>query len=125
MGQIVKITCNSCKKEWERKTGCGILHADLARIAQLYPPQIGRKIREYGERTQFPLFDFGFRLSYCDFCSSVESVPVLEFEETGEVCIGRCPHCMQEVKLIGEVEQAECPACHEQALTSQETGLWD
>lgn len=125
VGQIVKITCTSCKAEWKCQTGCGILHADLARIAELYPPEAGREIREYARQTALPLFDFGYRLSYCASCNSIVGVPVLELEDRGGTYVGLCPQCLQETELIGQTETAECPVCRQRMLKSEVTGLWD
>ena len=90
MGQTVRIACTFCKAEWECKTGCGILHGDLNRVAGLYPPEQCRRIRGYAETTEFPLFDFGYRLSRCPHCSHVGSVPVLKLEEENAVYVGTC-----------------------------------
>lgn len=125
MGQIVKITCASCKTEWECRTGCGILHGDLNRVAGLYPPEQCRKIRNYAEATKFPLFDFGYRLSRCLHCKQIGSVPVLKLTDEHTACVGTCSQCMQEIELIEDIGLTECPVCHQKSLVEEPAGLWD
>ena len=125
MGQIVKITCASCKSEWKCKTGCGILHGDLERVAQLYLPEQCRKITDYAKQTEYPLFSFEYGLSWCPYCNHIGSVPVLRLEDENISYLGACEHCMKEVSLIDSLENVECPVCHRRKLTQEIDGMWD
>ncbi len=125
MGQIVKITCASCKSEWQCKTGCGILHGDLARVAQIYPPKQCQEIASYAEQTEYPLFSFGYRLCVCPHCGHIGSVPVLCLEEEEKTYVGACEQCMKEVGLIESLGTTECPVCRQRELTEEQTGMWD
>lgn len=125
MGQIIKITCTFCKTEWECKTGCGILHGDLTRVAELYPPGQCHSIRDYAETEQFPLFDFGYRLSRCLHCHHVGSVPVLKLPNEKETYVGVCRQCMKEIELLEDIRDTECPVCHHKGLKEEPAGLWD
>lgn len=125
MGQLVKITCTFCKSEWECKTGCGILHGDLNRVAGLYPPEQCRRIRDYAETTKFPFFQFGYRLSLCPHCKHIGSVPVLKLEAEDTAYVGACEQCMQEIELIEDSRNTECPVCHRKSLEEEPVGMWD
>lgn len=125
MGQIVKITCTACKSEWECKTGCGILHGDLNRVAELYPPEQCRRIRNCAKSTDLPLFEFGYQLSRCLHCGHVGSVPVLKLGAENTSCVGVCVQCMQEVELIEDIRETECPVCHRKSLKEEPAGMWD
>lgn len=126
MGEIVKISCTSCKAEWECMIGCGLQHGNLKRVADLYfPDDIKQKIEDYAARTEFPSFDFRFQLSYCAYCKSIESVPVLHLNETDTDYIGVCEKCGEKTELIENIEDTKCPVCQKTSLKSEDAGRWD
>ncbi|MCX4339808.1 MAG: hypothetical protein OSJ72_09205 [Lachnospiraceae bacterium] len=124
MGKMIKVTCTSCKGEWECMTGCGISHALLQDVVREFPQEIGDKIRkENGE--EFPIFDFGYQLSVCGDCRNAVSVPVLRFDEKDVEYMGPCPVCRGKAALVTDLEDAVCPVCGKKTLTAEETGSWD
>ena len=125
MGAIVKVTCSSCRAEWQCATGCGIMHGTLEPIAALYPENIQKEIRDCVGDTMFPLFHFGFQLACCEHCGSITSVPVLKFPEAQTEFVGNCGQCGQKTKLIEDIENVPCPTCHKESLSARETGMWD
>lgn len=127
MGEVIKVSCPSCQTEWECFIGCGLQHGDLNRIADIdaYSENDKREIKEYAMRTEMPLFDFHFQLSYCTHCNSIESVPVLHINEKDTDYIGVCEKCGEETKLIKSVSRMKCPVCRKEFLRSENVGLWD
>lgn len=106
--------------------GYGLQHGDLKRVVDLYyPDDIKREIENYAARTEFPLFDFRFQLSYCAHCKSIESVPVLHLDESNMDYIGTCEKCGEKTELIESIEDAQCPVCQKTSLKSEDIGLWD
>lgn len=125
MGAIVEITCTSCKAKWKRKTGCGIWHADLNEVANLYPENIKRKIKKYAEKIEFPIFDFEYRLSSCISCHNIQSIPVLHLRDDDIKYIGPCEQCGEKTELIDTIENTHCPICGKVSLKSKDIGQWD
>lgn len=125
MGVITKVTCASCGTEWQCHTGCGIMHGDLAQVADLYPDDIRNKIMAFAEENPFPWFDFKFQLSCCGHCGSIESVPLLMLGEGRTVFAGTCKQCGEPTQLIRNIKKAQCPICHKKTLSAEETGFWD
>lgn len=125
MGAIVNITCTSCGAKWERNIGCGMWHADLQKVAELYPENISRKIKKTATKMEFPIFDFEYQLSSCDLCHNIVSVPVLYIRDDQSKYIGACEQCGGEIELIDTIENTHCPICGKVSLQLEETGQWD
>lgn len=142
MGRLYKISCEKCKREWECRTGCGLMHGRLALAEEEFPEEIKRAIRAEVSKQSLDLFDFGYRIAVCGRCGNVVSVPVLKLLEREKVFVGLCPECEsvvpQEELWTGqpeesqdgqperqEIESHDCPACQEKALSIQPIGLWD
>lgn len=124
MGQIIKITCTACRSGWELRTGCGILHGDLMRVAALYPPEQCREIRSYANKEEYPLFSFGYQPAFCAHCNSMGSVPVLKLQDN-KTYVGTCGHCRKEVMLIEDLTKVRCPVCRHAKLQKERVGAWD
>lgn len=125
MGVRVKVTCRACKSEWDCRTGCGVMHGRLEKVAGLYPDGIQKAIMERAAQMEFPVYDFGYRLARCERCRAVVSIPALSFGSDGVEYAGTCAGCGQEADRMETVEQTQCPVCGEMALEQEETGLWD
>ncbi len=125
MGMIEKVTCTSCGARWECMTGCGIMHGELERVIKLFSENMQKDIMIHIGKSEFPLFDFGYQLAYCKHCGTIESVPVLKLPDCQKEYTGSCPTCGQRAELIEDIEQTPCPVCHKEALTAEETGMWD
>ncbi len=125
MGEIKKITCRSCGAGWECRTGCGMMHGKLERVAAVFPEDIKKEITGIAEKRDFVPFDFAYQLSYCEECQRIESVPVLCFLEEDRKYIGLCEQCGQKTELIGEEEKMQCPVCHGAFIETEEIGGWD
>lgn len=125
MGVIVKITCKSCKSEWQCRKGCGILHGQLENVKPLFPQEVRSALERYESGTKFPFFDFGYELACCEHCKSVESLAVIRLPELQTEYTGVCEECGQKTERIDHPEDARCPVCGEYALIEEETGLWD
>ncbi len=125
MGLIRKISCPTCGKSWEIKTGCGLQHSRLEVIADLYKTDMAQTIKQIAADNPFPRFHFEYRVAHCVQCQSIVSVPVLEVKPDGELFIGVCPECEGESVLIHDVQTSTCPMCHSKGLKCKETGHWD
>lgn len=125
MGEIVKVACSSCRADWQCITGCGIMHGTLESVVAIYPEDIRKEIKECVGDTMFPLYEFGFRLSHCEHCNSITSVPVLALPDIHKEFIGNCSKCGHKTELIGTLESIPCPVCHKESLSAKETGMWD
>lgn len=125
MGEIVKVTCSSCRADWQCITGCGIMHGTLESVTSIYPEDVRKEIRDCVGDTRFPLFDFGFRLARCGQCSSITSVPVLTFPDIHRKFVGSCGKCGHKTELIEDLESIPCPICHKESLSAKESGMWD
>ena len=63
MGGIIDVSCASCGKTWNCRTGSGIMHGELGAVKSLFPMEIRQKLDRYEAETELPLFDFGYRLA--------------------------------------------------------------
>lgn len=128
MGRIVKITCASCGHEWVNRVGCGLMHGNLGNIAGLFSEEESGIIRQYMAQNAYPVFDFAYRLAYCDQCESFVSAPVLELQDGFGRYIGSCKQCGRKIDIANIIEEADrvsCPVCDRMSLHLEETGLWD
>ncbi len=125
VGEIKRITCKSCGAGWECRTGCGIMHGKLDRVAALFPEDIEIEIAGIAKKTALVPFDFSYQLSYCKECQSIESVPVLWLLEEDREYIGRCGQCGQKIELIKAEDKMSCPVCHGGDLETEDIGGWD
>lgn len=128
MGRMLKITCKSCGAGWECRTGCGMQHGSLEKVADLYPEDMRKKIMEHAAGMEFPVYDFGYRPAYCRQCRAIVSVPVLAFGGGSAEYAGKCARCGHEAEPLADMEDIEkmlCPVCYEAALEKEEAGLWD
>ena len=125
MGVIIDVSCASCGKTWNCRTGSGIMHGELGAVKSLFPMEIRQKLDRYEAETELPLFDFGYRLAVCEHCKSVESVPVIKLLDKGAEYAGPCGKCGKGTELIENIGKARCPVCREASLSEEETGLWD
>lgn len=127
MGVIKKIKCRSCKADWHCRTGCGMMHANLADAAALYPTETAKEICD-SVTDEYPVFDFAYKLAHCTYCRDIIAVPVLMLgipeEETKEY-IGECEQCRKQVELIHDLSHTSCPVCEKNTLQEEEVGLWD
>lgn len=125
MGAIVMVSCKSCGAQWSCRTGCGMWHGDLDKVAPLFPKDTENAIRKWAAGSECPVFDFGFHLALCEGCGGVVSVPVLSFPECNARYVGACPNCEGEARLIEDLQRACCPVCGKKELNALETGRWD
>lgn len=142
MGRLYKISCKNCKREWECRTGCGLMHGRLAFVEEAFPEEIRRAIHADRSEQSLDLFDFGYQITVCRRCGNVVSVPVLKMIEQEKLFVGLCPECgdtiHQDELWTGqpgespdvqpgeqEVGPHVCPACQEETLSFQMTGVWD
>lgn len=124
MGEIRKITCKSCGRDWQVETGCGLRHGILENVVSSFPEKMRKGISDSVADMEFPLYDFSYQAAHCKYCCKIVSVPV--FTPMGKPdFVGGCPVCGHEVALIQNVEETICPVCGENALREEETGLWD
>lgn len=124
MGEIKRIVCASCKREWECRVGCGLSHALLKNVLCEFPEEIGDRVM-VGPKEEFPMFAFGYHISTCAGCGNVVSIPVLRLEEQNAEYAGPCPICGDTVSLITDIEEAACPVCKSRALQEETEGYWD
>ncbi|MDE7287428.1 MAG: hypothetical protein K2N55_11390 [Lachnospiraceae bacterium] len=125
MGELKKITCRSCGTEWECRTGCGMMHGRLEWVADLFPEDLKKKIKDYVGGRIFLPFTFSYELSYCKECQRIESVPVLRLYEDSKEYVGPCGQCGQKTELIEETGKTQCPVCRLAFLEIEDIGQWD
>lgn len=125
MGEIVKISCGSCKEEWQCTTGYGLRHARLQDVVSAFPAAVERDIVKTAGDEPFPVFEFGYRISVCRNCRSIVSVPVLKLTEADAGFSGVCPVCRRKTRLVLNPKRTSCPSCGKRTLRAEETGHWD
>ena len=146
MGRLYKISCKKCGREWEGTVGCGLMHGRLSFAEKAFPEETRRAIHAQIPEQSPGLFDFAYQLTGCRRCGNVVSVPVLKLTEGDKTFIGPCPECGETIGQDGlwteqldesPGEQSDgqsdgqgfgahtCPACREETLSFQMTGLWD
>lgn len=127
MGEIMKIRCRTCQKEWQCVTGCGLQHGKKENIIDAFQTDEQAKVAMWMEKSRIPLYDFRYQIAVCGFCNSLISVPVLRGIDDDGIFIGSCPSCGNQVRLpLSEtVSDITCPSCQHHTLTSEEIGYWD
>lgn len=125
MGVITNVACGACEAQWQCETGCGITHGEIGNIIPLFPKETAKEIEADIGTAAFPAFEFAYRLSVCEHCGSIESVPVLKLPDSGKEYAGVCRKCWKDTQLIEEIEDTPCPVCHKKALTMEDAGMWD
>ncbi len=124
MGEIRKITCQACGRNWELRTGSGLRHGLLENAVSAFSENFRKKILSSMVETEFPIYDFTYQPAHCGYCCQIVSVPVLTPMEK-EAFTGGCPICGRRVKLMKNITGSTCPVCGEKALFEEETGIWD
>lgn len=125
MGAIERVTCASCGKLWEGKSGCGMMHGRLENVLGLFPQEIVTDIKEATKQQMFPRFHFEYQLTDCTVCKAVVSVPVLELSDAKKIYIGDCPICQSRMVKAAPIEQLQCPNCQKQSLEKNKIAMWD
>ena len=123
MGEMNKITCCSCRKNWEYRSGCGIRHSSLNAVAKEFEATIAEQLLQYGNENLFPIFHFSYMPARCSRCKEIVEVPFLEME--GGQYAGACPICSHKVEVIKDIEKWNCPSCGEKNLERSIIGHWD
>lgn len=124
MGEIRKITCQSCGRDWEINTGSGLQYGQLENAVSVFPDNQQRRILRSMKDMEFPIYDFAYQPACCEYCCQIVSVPVFTPMEK-EPVVGRCPVCGRRVKPMKSVGKNVCPVCGNKALLEEETGIWD
>lgn len=125
MGDIVKITCASCKEEWQCMTGCGLAHARLQDVISSFPETTAREIAEAVKGELFPAFEFTYDILTCSRCESMVSVPVLRLITDDREYTGLCPVCGEKTERTTDIDVMLCPVCGKAALQEDIIGHWD
>ncbi len=125
MGDIIKVCCKACKKEWRCMEGIGLLYGKRENVIGAFSEQERAEVAAWMEKSKIPAYDFTFRLAVCNHCHNVVSVPTLTVEED-ETYIGNCPACGKKTrKPIVEWKRTACPVCKSRALEAETEGQWD
>lgn len=127
MGEVVRVHCLMCRKEWECMTGCGLNHGKKENIIDAFPKNEQIQITEWMKKSHIPLYDFRYQIASCDFCNSLISIPVLRGIDDNEIFVGACPTCGNKVSipLSETVSDITCPSCQNRSLMAEEVGHWD
>ena len=123
MGEMNKISCRSCGKSWECRSGCGIRHSSLKEVAGVFEDTVAQQFLQYANENPFSIFHFSYMAAQCSFCNEIVEVPVLELK--GEQYIGKCPADDQKVEVIADIESMNCPVCGGTDLEQIVVGHWD
>lgn len=125
MGEIIKVCCNACKKEWRCMEGSGLLYGKKESIIGAFSERERAKVTAQIEKSEIPAYDFTYRLTVCHHCKEVVNVPVLVTGED-ETYVGSCPACGRRAKLLAsEMEKTACPVCKSRTLKVKTVGHWD
>lgn len=125
MGEIIKVCCKACKKEWRCMEGSGLLYGKRENIIEAFSERERAEVTVQIERSAIPAYDFTYQLTICHHCKNVINVPVLVTGED-ETYVGSCPACGRKVKLLPlEPEKTACPVCKSKALEAETVGHWD
>ena len=127
MGEIVKVSCSVCRKEWQFMIGCGLQHGRKENIVTAFQEQERAEVAGWLDKSSIPLYDFKYQITSCSFCNNLVSVPVLRGMDDDEIFVGVCPSCGEqtEMPLQENIPDISCPVCGAKALTTEETGHWD
>ncbi len=129
MGEIIKIHCNTCRKNWEHMTGCGLQHGSIGNVIAAFKAKEQKQIIDWCQTKPIPLYDFRYQIAVCNFCKDLVNVPVLRGSDENVTFVGTCPIChglLQTPPLEAEeVSDAACPSCGNTTLTIEEVGHWD
>lgn len=118
-----KIHCCSCGKNWEYRTGCGIMHSRLDTIAGLFQENIANQFMVYTEEMSPVIFNFAFMPAQCDKCKNIVDVPFLELK--GEQYAGDCPLCGYKIEILKDIDNLKCPICRGGDFEQSIIGHWD
>ena len=123
MGEIRKINCRNCDKTWEYRSGCGMMHARLGSVADLFEPDIAAQFMIYADKKPPVIFDFSFMPAKCEQCKDIVEIPVLNILEARYE--GKCVSCNSDVKIITDLNKFNCPQCFSKELEQSVIGYWD
>ena len=123
MGEMNKISCRSCGKSWEYRSGCGIRHSSLNAVAGVFEDAVAQQLLQYASENPFPIFHFAYMPAQCNHCKEIVEVPVLELE--GKQYIGNCPADGRKAEVINDVHNGKCPECGGTDLEQSVIGHWD
>ena len=70
MGVMIRVSCRSCKEDWQCRTGCGMMHGNLENAAASYPAEIRKEIYA-NVQGEYPLFDFSYQPARCMYCHGI------------------------------------------------------
>lgn len=129
MGEIMKIHCRTCRKEWECMTGCGLRHGRIENVITAFGAKEQEQIIAWCQDSPVPLYDFRYQIAVCDFCRKLVSVPVLKSIEDDQIFVGVCPVCHAQLQTspleTEDVSHIACPSCNSMTLDATGIGHWD
>lgn len=123
MGEMNKISCRSCGKSWEYRSGCGIRHSSLNAVAGVFEDAVAQQLLQYASENPFPIFQFSYMPAMCSHCKSIVDIPFLELN--GEQFSGSCPLCEHKVEVVTDIENTRCPVCSVVDFEQSTIGHWD
>lgn len=123
MGEMNKISCRSCGKSWEYRSGCGIRHSSLKEVARVFEDTVAQQFLQYANENPFCIFHFSYMAAQCSECTNIVEVPFLELN-AGRYK-GACPLCGHKVEVITEIDNLKCPICGETDFEQSTIGHWD
>ena len=132
MGEVVHVSCGVCKKIWRCMTGSGLAYAYREKIVAAFQEKEWEKVTALMAMSEFPAYDFKYRLAACGNCHNVVSVPTLALSETDKPYVGLCPLCGERTEEPAAEDNLEewsqktaCPACSSRRVEMTEIGNWD
>ncbi len=125
MGELIKMTCQECGREYDGRMGHGLQHAKLESVKEFFEEEIQNTLVEYAERNPFALFEFGFRPICCEGCGDIVDLPVLSLVKEGVRYWGKCPKCQRRIEDRQLNKELQCPKCHSHKIKTQRVGHWD
>lgn len=133
MGRILKINCDSCRKEWQYAVGSGMYLGTREEILDAFLEKERAEVGRRFDACEFLGYDFHYSLGICSCCKNVVRVPVFRSssEIDNAVYVGYCPLCGKRIRMPeagwtdAEENREACPSCGSRALTVKEVGMWD
>ena len=126
MGEIRKITCQNCHKNWEVFIGMGMRDNRIDHVIRAFPEERQDLLRQKAEQNGPSDWNYLVYPGVCRSCGKVVSIPVLQLTGIGWTEIAPCPDCGNARPSVSrELSQTACPNCGETMLKGETTGYWD
>ncbi len=131
MVEIIRLTCNECKKSYDLNVGQGMKDNRLDRVLTYFDEQTADIVKAKLSLISKPdSWSYRKMIGYCDACKSYLEIPTLWIISDGKeyVTAAKC-RCGNTCRLIDDNDGAKmnnlsCPVCGA-VMSASNTGIWD